>query len=135
MLVIEDGILYLKVLEHTNKVAHIPKVLYHWRKIPGSTAAVFNDKSYARDAGARALTRALHRRNLDAEILHGKYPGTYRAKYAIEKQPLVSIIIPFKDKPELLKMSIESVLEKSSYRHFEIIGISNNSEDKETFDE
>ena len=131
----QDYDLYLKVLELTDKVVHIPKVLYHWRKIPGSTAAVFNDKSYAQDAGAMALDSAVQRRQLDAKVSGGKYPGTYRVKYAIKAAPLVSIIIPFKDKPDLLKMCIESILEKSSYANFEIIGISNNSEDQETFAE
>lgn len=131
----QDYDLYLKVLEHTDKVAHIPKVLYHWRKIPGSTAAVFDDKSYAQDAGALALANAVQRKQLDAEVLNGKYPGTYRVKYTINTTPLVSIVIPFKDKPDLLKMCIESILEKSSYSNFEIIGISNNSEEEEIFAE
>ncbi len=129
----QDYDLYLKVLEHTGKVVHIPKVLYHWRKIPGSTAAVFDNKSYARDAGALALFKAMQRRGVDAEVVDGKYPGTYRVKYAITALPLVSIIIPFKDKPDLLKMCVESILDKSSYSNFEIIGISNNSENTETF--
>jgi GT2 family glycosyltransferase len=131
----QDYDLYLKVLEHTDKIVHIPKVLYHWRKIPGSTAAVFDDKSYAQDAGASALTKAMLRRELAAEVVGGKYPGTYRVKYAFSALPLVSIIIPFKDKPDLLKMCIESILEKSSYSNFEIIGISNNSDEEETFAE
>ena len=128
----QDYDLYLKVLEHTNKFTHIPKVLYHWRKIPGSTAAAFDDKSYAQDAGAEALTRALKRRKVDAEVMSGKYPGTYRVKYVIHRQPLVSIVIPFKDKPELLRICVDSILEKSSYSNFEIIGISNNSSEEAT---
>jgi len=131
----QDYDLYLKVLEHTNKITHISKVLYHWRKVPGSTAADFDDKTYAKDAGARALASALKRRHLNADVQYGKYPGTYRVKYAIENEPLVSIVIPFKDKPELLKMCVESVLEKSMYQNFEVIGISNNSEDEETYAE
>jgi len=131
----QDYDLYLKVLEHTNKVTHIPKVLYHWRKIPGSTATDFDDKSYAMDAGKRALDLALKRRNINAEVKSGKYSGTYRVQYGIKNEPLVSIIIPFKDKPELLRMCVDSILEKSTYQNFEVIGISNNSEYKETFSE
>jgi GT2 family glycosyltransferase len=44
----------------------------------------------------------------------------------------VSIIIPFKDKPELLRQCLDSILDKSTYSHFEIIGISNNSTELET---
>jgi len=131
----QDYDLYLKVLEHTNNIVHIPKVLYHWRKVPGSTAAEFSDKSYAQEAGVKALRNAMKRRNIQADVSNGKYPGTYKLDYKIINEPLVSIIIPFKDKPELLKMCIESILEKSTYKNFEIVGISNNSEEKETFEE
>lgn len=130
----QDYDLYLKVLEHTSKIYHIPKVLYHWRKIPGSTASEFSDKSYAQEAGRRSIENALKRRNIKANVLNGKYPGTYKVDYILEEQPLVSIVIPFKDKPELLKMCIDSILEKSTYNNFEIVGISNNSEEKEIFD-
>lgn len=131
----QDYDLYLKVLEHTDKVHHISKVLYHWRKIPGSSAADFDDKSYAQDAGRKALENALKRRGIKAKVLHGKHTGTYRVLYDIEKEPLVSIIIPFKDKPELLKMCVESILHKTTYKNIEVIGISNNSQEKATFDE
>jgi len=142
----QDYDLYLKVLELTNNIAHIPKVLYHWRKVPGSTAVEFNAKSYAQVAGKKALENALKRRDIDAEVLDAKYPGTYRVKYEIKgsvfrvqgsgknKLPLVSIVIPFKDKPELLDVCINSVLDISTYQNYEIIGISNNSEEAETFE-
>ena len=131
----QDYDLYLKVLEHTDKVYHIQKVLYHWRKIPGSTAAEFGEKSYAQKAGIKALQDAMRRRGIAAEVHNGKYPGTYRVMYQIKDNPLVSIIIPFKDRPELLTMCIESILNKTTYKNFEIIGISNNSEEQSTFDE
>ncbi len=131
----QDYDLYLKVLDYTDKIYHIQKVLYHWRKIPGSTAAEFSGKSYAQEAGRKAIQNAIQRRDIDAKVLNGKYPGTYKVEYSIKNNPLVSIIIPFKDKPELLKMCIESILDKSTYQNFEIIGISNNSTQKETFEE
>jgi len=48
--------------------------------------------------------------------------------------PLISIIIPFKDKPELLVKCITSIL-NSTYENFEIIAVNNNSNEKETFEE
>ena len=129
----QDYDLYLKIFEHTTKIYHIQKVLYHWRKIPGSTAAEFSDKSYAQEAGRKALINALKRRNIHGQAKDGVYPGTYKVEYEIESSPLVSIIIPFKDKAELLDMCIHSILEKSTYKNYEIIGISNNSEESETF--
>ncbi len=130
----QDYDLYLRVLEKTDKIVHIPKVLYHWRKIPGSTAAEFSDKSYAQEAGLKALEQAMERRNIAAKVENAKYPGTYRVKYNIVEEPLVSIVIPFKDKPELLDMCINSVMDRSTYQNYEIIGMSNNSEEAETFE-
>ena len=129
----QDYDLYLRVLEYTNRVVHIPKVLYHWRKIPGSTAAEFSDKSYAQEAGRKALENAMQRRDIPASVVNGKHPGTYRVQYEIIGEPLVSIIVPFNDKPELLDMCINSVLDKSTYKNYEIIGINNNSGDAKTF--
>jgi len=131
----QDFDLYLKVLEHTEKIHHIDKVLYHWRKIPGSTASEYGEKSYAQDAGRQALENAMQRRNINATVKNGQTPGTFKVDYIIKGDPLVSIIIPYKDKPELLKMCIESILNKSTYHNFEIIGISNNSTEEETFSE
>ena len=130
----QDYDLFLKVLEHTEKIFHIQKILYHWRAIPGSTAEKFSEKSYAHDAGKRAIEKAVNRRELDAVVVNGKYPGTYRVKYNVRDNPLVSIIIPFKDKPKLLKMCVTSILNKSTYQNFEIVGVNNGSTKKKTFE-
>ena len=129
----QDYDLYLKVLERTNKITHIPEVLYHWRTIPGSTAASMYNKSYASESGRKAIELAIQRRPLKAKARYGKHPGTYRIQYEIAGNPLVSIIIPFNDKPGLLKKCIESILQKSTYQNYEVIGISNNSQENETF--
>ena len=129
----QDYDLFLKVLERTDRIAHIPRVLYHWRKVPGSTAADFDEKSYAAEAGRRALQRAMERRGTAAEVEIGRFPGTYRVRYAIEDEPLVSIVIPFRDEPDLLDTCLGSIVERSSWRRFEVIGVSNNSERDETF--
>jgi GT2 family glycosyltransferase len=131
----QDYDLYLRVLEHTDRVVHIPRVLYHWRKVSGSTAAIFEAKSYADEAGVRALQNAVGRRRLKAEVLRGQFSGTYRLKYEIDGDPLISIVIPFRDKVELLTPCVESILQKSTWQHFEVIGISNDSREEATFAE
>ncbi len=122
--------LYLKIVEKTSKIYHIPKVLYHSRKTKYKTSIKLSSIYYEK----KAIQEALKRRNICATVLDGKYPYIYKINYDIKNQPLVSIIIPFKDKPELLKMCIDSILEKTTYENFQIIGISNNSEEKEIFD-
>ena len=128
----QDYDLFLRVTELTDKIKHIPKILYHWRKVPGSTAAVFSDKQYAQKAGLQALQNAINRRNLKAEVSNGLTDGTYKVSYTLTNLPLISIIIPFKDKPDLLEKCLSSIITKSTYKNLEILCLNNNSEKKET---
>lgn len=129
----QDYDFLLRVTEQTDKIVHIPKMLYHWRLAEGSTAKVVGEKNYADTAGQRALRDAVKRRGLKAEVVEiPDRPTNYRLRYKLPaKQPLVSIIIPFKDKVELLKTAIPSIL-KSTYENYEIILLSNNSVESET---
>jgi len=129
----QDYDLFLRVTEKAKKILHIPKVLYHWRMLPTSTSSNVHVKPQALLNGIKALEYTLKRRKIDAEVFEGNLPHYFRIKRKIKGNPLVSIVIPFKDKPELLKMCIGSILEKSTYKNFEIIGMSNNSEESETF--
>ena len=129
----QDYDLFLRLTEQTSKIEHIAKVLYHWRMLETSTSANSEAKPEAIERGKAVLEAALKRRSIDATIEHGNMHHYFRVKYTIKNNPLVSIIIPFKDKPELLDMSINSILDKSTYQNYEIIGISNNSEEQETF--
>ncbi|WP_156915720.1 glycosyltransferase [Desulfatirhabdium butyrativorans] len=128
----QDHDLILRILEKTDQVAHIPNILYHWRKIPGSTAAVYDAKSYAWEAGRKAIEQTLKARGVEASVFCGRWQGSYRVKRRISGQPLVSILIPFRDRADLLETCILSVLEKSSWPAFEIIGIDNGSSAPET---
>ncbi len=130
----QDYDLILRVTEHTQNVAHIPLVLYHWRKIPGSTSADSAAKPQTSDAGLRALDESLRRRGIDAVALTGPYPNTFRVKRAIHGNPLVSIVIPFRDKPELLKTCVYSILDRSSYGNYEILCVDNGSVEQATTD-
>lgn len=128
----QDYDLFLRATERSERVQHIPKVLYHWRMTPGSTATASSAKPESWDAGRRALAESLARRGIDAAAEAGPYPNTYRVRRAIIGQPLVSILLPFRDKPELLSTCILSLLEKTDYARFEIVGIDNGSVDPAT---
>lgn len=130
----QDYDLFLRIIEKTNNIVHIPDVLYSWRKIPGSTAAVYNNKGYADKASLNALKDAIKRRNINAEVTKGLFPGSFRVKYKIEGEPLVSIIIPTKDNLKYIEKCISSILEKTTYKNYEIIIIDTNSTEKETLD-
>jgi len=123
----QDFDLMLRVCERARKIVHIPKILYHWRKIPGSTAADSGGKPYTHEAGRRAIAAALERRGIEGTVDSGPFPNTYRVRRAILGEPLVSIIIPFRDRPELLNTCVQSILQRTDYPHFEILGVDNGS--------
>ena len=127
----QDYDLLLRLTEKTNHIAHIPKILYHWRMGHNSSASSASAKPFASESGRRAIEDALKRRGHEAsvEVLS---PGRYRARYKIHKSPLVSIIIPTKDQVRLLQQCVASIEEKTSYHPYEIIIIDNNSIDPET---
>lgn len=129
----QDHDIILRAAEVAERVVHIPKILYHWRKIPGSTAVEYDSKSYAWEAGRKAVEDRLTKKEGDVKVEFGTLKGTYRVHRQIKGDPLVSIVIPFKDKPELLDSCLNSILERTSYQNFEIVGINNNSEQDLTF--
>lgn len=131
----QDYDLALRVTDYTQNIVHIPKILYHWRLAQGSTAGNIDNKTYADDAGQKALRDHVKRQKIPAEVLGVEgAPTNYRLQYTVPKGAKASIIIPFKDKPELLKACVASILEKTTYRNFEIILLSNNSVEQATHD-
>lgn len=129
----QDYDLVLKLTEVTNKFAHIPEVLYHWRMSDTSTAKNASNKSYAQDAGIGALRAHLLRLDISATVEEMDVPFHYRTTYSIKGEPLVSVLIPNKDNPLMLSRCINSLVEKTDYTNIEVIVIENNSTDSETF--
>jgi GT2 family glycosyltransferase len=113
------------------QVRHIPKVLYHWRAIPGSTALHRDAKDYAADAGARAVAEHLRDVGSDAQV-ELLEQGHYRVRWPLpQPPPLVSLIVPTRDRPELLRTCIESLLSLTRYPDFEILVVDNQTADSE----
>lgn len=131
----QDYDIILRMAETTNKIVHIPKILYHWRVHPNSTAAATagEAKPYAFEAGKRAIEAHLKRVGLQARVEHGISLGIYRVIYEVIGNPKVSIIIPNMDHIEELKICINSILTKTTYSNYEIIIVENNSKKEETF--
>lgn len=123
----QDFDLALRLSEQALAIRHIAKVLYHWRMIPSSTAADPSAKPYTWEAGRLALEDALRRRSIAGRIDLGPYPNTYHLRRDVLGEPLVSIVVPFRDEPELLAACVRSVLEKSTYRNFELVLVDNQS--------
>lgn len=129
----QDWDFILRVTERARTIAHIPKVLYHWRIIPGSAAATFDAKPKALIAAEALRLDALKRRGLEGTIESVEGMVAYsRVRYVPRGEPLVSIIIPSKNNEKVLAKCISSVEELTRYRNFEIVTIDNGSTKPET---
>jgi GT2 family glycosyltransferase len=130
----QDYDLLLRATELSNSIIHIPKVLYHWRIHTLSAAQGEDVKPYAYIAAKKALSEALDRRSLKGTVKYLSGLRGYKIEYELKKEEKVSIIIPTKDQTELLRNTVESIIEKTSYKNYEIIILNNNSTTKQLTD-
>jgi O-antigen biosynthesis protein len=130
----QDYDLFLRVTELTDRITHISRPLYAWRKSPGSAAADVRAKDFAYEAGRRALTDAIRRRGLVGEVQDAIVPGRYRVRYQIQDEPLVTIIIPTRDNVNMLRRCIQSIQTRSTYARYELLVVDNDSRDPETLE-
>lgn len=131
----QDHDLALRCIEKlsASQIIHIPRVLYHWRVLPGSTAYRGDEKPYAAIAGEKAINDHLRRCNIAGHAIHEA--GHYRVQYDIPSpEPLVSLIIPTRNGLHLLRQCVESILSRTSYTSYEILIVDNGSDDAATLD-
>ncbi len=131
----QDYDLALRVSEQTPAIGHIPRILYHWRALPGSTASSGLAKPASLDAGRRAVGEACVRRGIRAHVtqpdfaVHGRL-GMYRYDFP-DEGPTVTVVIPTKNQHTILRTCIES-LRATTYRNYDILVIDNESDDPQT---
>ena len=130
----QDHDLFLRLIEQNGGAAHLPQVLYYWRVHAGSTSGGTEAKPYVAAAAKKALADHLARTGRKGEVCDGLFPSTYRVKWEIEGEPLVSILIPSKDHTADLEKCLSSIYAKTQWKKFEVIVIENNSTEPETFD-
>ena len=130
----QDHDLFLRLIEQNGGAAHLPQVLYYWRVHAGSTSGGTGAKPYVAAAAKKALADHLARTGRKGEVCDGLFPSTYRVKWEIEGEPLVSILIPSKDHTADLEKCLSSIYAKTQWKKSEVIVIENNSTEPETFD-
>lgn len=131
----QDHDMILRLTSKAENIVHIPKILYYWRSHPNSVAGSIEAKTYAIDAGIRAVQTNLDEQGIKAKVSRCEtFPTAYRIKYDILSYDKVSIIIPNKNHLDDLALCINSILTKSTYPNFEIVIVDNGSNDPELFE-
>lgn len=117
-----------------NPIQHVPKILYSWRISPTSTASEKGKltKNYAFINQKKVLKSDLTARHLVANVIKEATIGFYKTEYQIQDNPLVSIIIPSKDKLTYLTRCLKTLLEKTTYKNYEIILVDTGSKEEQT---
>ena len=129
----QDHDLVLRAAEN-GVVGHVSRVLYTWRQVPGSTALRGDEKSYAWDAGVRAVEDALARRGAAGTVEKGSVPGWYTVRYKVMGHPLVSVIIPTRDRVDLLRVAVRSIEQRTDWPNWQLTIVDNGSVEEETLE-
>lgn len=126
----QDYDLYLRVTEKAKRIVHVPRILYHWRMVPESTAADPEAKGgMFRESSFRALLDAVKRRRLDAIVEQGLSPGSYRVRHRVAERKPVSIIIPTRNEVDMVERCIASIRRHTKYENYDILVMDNESDD------
>ncbi len=129
----QDYDFVLRYTEHVANVRHVPKILYHWRAIPGSTALSMDSKDYVLDAALRALSQRATRTGALEFARNSAYPGCFELRRKLVGRPLVSIVIPSagrdarigRRRVDLLANCLASIRSETAYDNIEIIVVDN----------
>ena len=132
----QDYDLLLRTCFQCKKIIHLPKVLYHWRAISGSTAKQATDKPEMARSAHQALNDHLHRNKYNCYA----YEPSWAAKHKLpvyqldgpDEGPRVDIIIPTYNQGLLLRRCVDAIVQKTTYKDYEIIIIDNESDQSKT---
>jgi GT2 family glycosyltransferase len=130
----QDYDLWLRCVEQlaADEIGHVPRVLYHWRVGAGSTARALGEKSYAEDAGRRALEDHVRRTGVNA-VVDSVPGGHYRVKRLVPNPaPSVAIVIPTRDRVALVRQCVESIRRLTTYPNYRVVVVDNQSREPKT---
>ncbi len=128
----QDHDLLLRLTEHLDpaRIRHIPMVLYHWRAAGGS--GTFSDRALARTEAARlrAVAEVVERQGARAE--RGPHGFVRVIRPLPDPAPRVSVIIPTRDRAELLRVTLDGLFAATDYPDIEIVVVDNDSREPRT---
>ncbi len=123
----QDYDLCLRVVEKTNKIAHISKILYHWRMVEGSTSVDIGNKSYALLNAVKAVNDAIKRRGLDGQVTNDYYPLISELKYKSDE--VIDIVIDARGQnAEGINKTLQSIDTQINYTKINLNLLVNNNE-------
>ena len=127
----QDYDLFLRITDRSTRIDHIPRVLYHWRRSPASTADNIRRKPGSLETGRLALEAYLERQAIRGHVTVDWRTHAYWIKRDLAEAKPISIVIPMRDRVELLERCVESITRETSYAPYEIVIVDNDSQTEE----
>jgi len=130
----QDHDLALRAAERATpeRIRHIPWVLYHWRWQGKQGSYSRARLAECADAAARAVQEHLDRTGQAAQV--DVQPGSWLQVLRMipEANPRVSIVVPTRDRSDLLRRCADGVLAKTAYEPLELLIVDNGSVEPQT---
>ena len=117
----QDYDLFLRVIEQSDRIHHIPRVLYHWRRSEVSSAISVRQKPGQLDASRLAIEDHLKRRGEPAHVAVDWRTHAFCVRRELLVARKISIIIPIRSDPEQLRRGVESLTRATRYPNYEIV--------------
>jgi len=117
----QDYDLFFRVVEQTNRIHHIPRVLYHWRRSESSSAISVRQKPEQLEATRLAIQGHLKRRGERAYVAVDWRTHTFCVRRELSETRKISVIVSSCHGPDSLERCIGSLTSKTSYPNYEIV--------------
>lgn len=135
----QDYDLVLRVADATSpeRIRHVPRVLYHWRQFAGPASFSERARERCADAAVQAVSEHLARAGKTGATVGSDpaLPAWVQVRWPVpDPAPLVSIIVPTRDRVELLGPCLDGVLNRTDYPAIEVLVVDNGSVEPATFE-
>lgn len=134
----QDYDLTLRILRRTSaeRIRHIPHVLYHWRIFEGVRTFSSNNPDRSVATAQRAMLDYFNEVEPTSLVMPIEaFPSWWRIKRPVpEIAPSVTIVIPTRDRIELLRNCVDGVLGRTDYPNLDIVIVDNGSVEPESLD-
>lgn len=120
---------YLRLKEADARFRHVTAVL------PAGRAEIAFEASHVSEATCRVVRAALERRGMSGEVTPGAIGTSVHWRlHAPQPEPSIDIVIPTRDRIDLVRQCIEAIEEKTTYTNYDIIILDNDSKEPATLD-
>jgi len=123
----QDYDLFFRVTELTNRIHHIPRVLYHWRRSESSSSISVRQKPQQLDASRRAIEDHLKRRSESAHVAVDWRTHAFRVRRELSEAKKIAIVLLNFPRGEALEQRLESLTTKTDYPSYEILVVQNDT--------